>query len=248
MTESTRQIAHEVGPSAAAGDSLLARPPIRILVLEPHQASALGFFFVLSRQPFVEKCVLAANRDEALELARLHRPELAIVELDVFTGYTVGLLRELRPSMRFVMSTRCEASERAARQLGASALLPVGAKAVEIVDAVRAAVEDGSATTRVSSETPSERQPFGLNKWERSVLALLVTGATNREIADELYLSLDSVKKYTTRIYRKLGVRNRVEVVRRINELAQADLRPSAPPEPPGPLTRRGADPQRRRS
>jgi two-component system response regulator DesR len=46
---------------------------------------------------------------------------------------------------------------------------------------------------------------------EAQVLQLLATGATNREIAGELHLSTDAIKKHTSAVYRKLGVRNRTE-------------------------------------
>jgi two-component system response regulator DesR len=45
------------------------------------------------------------------------------------------------------------------------------------------------------------------------VLELLATGATNREIAAQLHLGPDSVKKHAAALYRKLGVRNRTEAV-----------------------------------
>ncbi|MFA9401368.1 MAG: response regulator transcription factor [Acidobacteriota bacterium] len=54
----------------------------------------------------------------------------------------------------------------------------------------------------------------GLSEREMEVLGLVATGATNREIAGQLFLSPHTVKEYTSAIYRKLGVRNRAEAVR----------------------------------
>jgi DNA-binding NarL/FixJ family response regulator len=197
-------------------------PPASVLVIEQHRPSALGYYVVLSREPFVKRCLLAADRDEALSLARKHKPDVAILDVDPFTGSTIVSLRELRPSMQFVLSTRCEQTSLAARQLGASAIVSVGATAPEIVDAVRHAATGGGGGAHHSSLEPSYDTEFDFNERERSVLALLVTGATNQEIALELHLSLDSIKKYATRIYRKLGVRNRVEALRRVDELARS--------------------------
>src|SRR5947207_2480464 len=54
-----------------------------------------------------------------------------------------------------------------------------------------------------------------LSAREREVVGLIATGATNREIADRLFLSPHTIKEYTSSVYRKLGVRNRAEAVKR---------------------------------
>jgi two-component system, NarL family, response regulator LiaR len=64
----------------------------------------------------------------------------------------------------------------------------------------------------------------GLSKRESDVLALLAQGLTNREIAEAMYLSHETVKGYVAQIYSKLGVRNRVEAnrfVHRSGEFAE---------------------------
>jgi DNA-binding NarL/FixJ family response regulator len=58
-----------------------------------------------------------------------------------------------------------------------------------------------------------------LTERERQLLVLISTGATNREIARELNLGPDSVKKNASALYRKLGVRNRTEAARRAIQL-----------------------------
>ena len=58
-----------------------------------------------------------------------------------------------------------------------------------------------------------------LSDREREVLALLATGKQNREIADELYVALDTVKKHVTHIFAKIGATNRTEAIARAREL-----------------------------
>jgi ATP/maltotriose-dependent transcriptional regulator MalT len=58
-----------------------------------------------------------------------------------------------------------------------------------------------------------------LSSREREVLELIGQGATNREIAERLFLSPHTVKDHTTALYRKLGVRNRAEAARRAEQL-----------------------------
>ena len=54
---------------------------------------------------------------------------------------------------------------------------------------------------------------------ELEVLDLIASGATNREIAERLFLSPHTVKEHTSTLYRKLGVRNRAEAVQKAQRL-----------------------------
>jgi two-component system response regulator DesR len=58
-----------------------------------------------------------------------------------------------------------------------------------------------------------------LSPREREVLELIGAGATNREIAERLFLSPHTIKDHTTALYRKLGVRNRAEAARKAEQL-----------------------------
>jgi DNA-binding CsgD family transcriptional regulator len=58
------------------------------------------------------------------------------------------------------------------------------------------------------------RAPAGLTPTERKVAQLVAAGRTNREVAAELFLSVNTVEAYLTRIYRKQGVRSRTELAR----------------------------------
>jgi LuxR family maltose regulon positive regulatory protein len=62
-----------------------------------------------------------------------------------------------------------------------------------------------------------------LSEREREVLRLLAAGRTNREIADELYVSLGTVKAHTHHVFAKLGVRGRTEAAARARELGLLD-------------------------
>jgi len=63
----------------------------------------------------------------------------------------------------------------------------------------------------------------GLSKREREVAALLCRGRTNKEIAAELFLALQTVKDHNYRIFQKAGVRNRTELARRLTSPASGD-------------------------
>ena len=67
---------------------------------------------------------------------------------------------------------------------------------------------------------PKAEQPAPLlTEREREVLDLIAVGSTNREIAEQLYLSPHTVKEHTSALYRKLRARNRAEAVQRAQRI-----------------------------
>jgi DNA-binding NarL/FixJ family response regulator len=116
--------------------------------------------------------------------------------------------------VRVLISGAGRISPSAARAAGASGFVPKEWPAREIAEAVRL-VGRGMTVFRDMEEEPATR----LSEREREVLELIASGATNREIADRLYLSPWTVKEYTGTVYRKLSVRNRAEAVQRAQRL-----------------------------
>jgi DNA-binding CsgD family transcriptional regulator len=63
-----------------------------------------------------------------------------------------------------------------------------------------------------SIQDPTELERYGITPREREIIALICSGRTNQEIADRLFISLATVKDHNHNIFRKTGVRNRVEL------------------------------------
>jgi DNA-binding CsgD family transcriptional regulator len=61
---------------------------------------------------------------------------------------------------------------------------------------------------------------YGITPREREIISLVITGRSNREITDELFISPETVKKHIYNAYRKIGVRNRVQLVNTILDFA----------------------------
>lgn len=190
----------------------LERDPAVVLVIDGHEPSRLGLGLLLQREAWVARCVVAGTLERGAQLARRHRPDVILLDasqLGPFAGSAVATLREARPGAQVVLTAHCATvSIPSPRQVGASAFLPAGASVATILGAVRAALVDEPVHAPAESAEPAGP---ALSQRERDVLALLVTGATNREIAAELFLGPDTVKKHASSLYRKLGVRNRTE-------------------------------------
>jgi DNA-binding NarL/FixJ family response regulator len=196
---------------------------IRPLIVESSAGSRLGLGVLLQRQPWVARCLLASDGLEGGELARRHRPEVALLDVSdagPFVASAVAVLHNAHPPMQIVLTSRCARNLNAPpHQLGAAGFLPPDASAEEIIAAVRGAVLTGSEKQRPRAR-PAPSQ--ALTERERQLLALISTGATNREIANRLHLGPDSIKKNASTLYRKLGVRNRTEAAQRAAELLAA--------------------------
>jgi two-component system response regulator DesR len=193
------------------------------VIQDPHAPSRLGLAGLLRLQPWVRRCDAAADQAGALRLIREHRPHVAVVDLSAsgtFAADHCDALRRAQPGLALVGTSRCGRSSTepsAAADAGVAAWLAADATVREITAAVRAAAEggDGGLAPAVGPRDVAPPTPQ-LTEREAQVLRLLARGATNREIAAELHLGPDAIKKHASAVYRKLGVRNRTEAARRV--------------------------------
>jgi DNA-binding NarL/FixJ family response regulator len=191
------------------GSAPQASRPLRVLVVDSHDASRVGITLMLRRAEGIADCVAAANDERALALAREHRPDVAVIDVSErgpFTEAITAALRRVVPGLRFVLTSHCANSAPAPIQ-GARPGVFVPAEA-----GMRGLVE---AVTEAPGEGEPAAAPTGvlaaLTEREREVLEWIATGFTNREIAARVHLSPETVKKHASTIFRKLGVRNRTE-------------------------------------
>jgi two-component system response regulator DesR len=197
----------------------VAAERLRLLIVDDHAVVHWGFRLLLGQQPWVERTFSAATGEEALALARRHRPHVALV--DLFTGSSSGAeicegLRHAAPGIRVLLISGAGAiSAQAARAAGASGFLTKDQDAAEVIRAVRIVAAGGE----VFAAPPEPGNGLQLSAREREVLEGIAGGATNRQIAAELYLSPHTIKEHTSVLYRKLGVRNRAQAVQKAQQL-----------------------------
>jgi two-component system response regulator DesR len=191
---------------------------LRVLVVDDHDVVHWGFRVLLGEQPWVERCLAARTGDEALRLLATLRPDVALV--DLFLAGESGAdvcdsIRKASPSTRVLLiSGAGRMSPAAARAAGASGFVSKDWDAREVARAVRM-VGSGMTVFEPTAEQPAPM----LSEREREVLDLIAAGSTNREIAEQLYLSPHTVKEHTSAVYRKLQARNRAEAVQRAQRI-----------------------------
>ncbi len=83
--------------------------------------------------------------------------------------------------------------------------------------------QESNAHVRAGEPTKAYQLPEPLSQREQQVLQLLAGGASNQEIAQELVITIDTVKRHVSHIFSKLGVQNRVQAVRQARELSLLD-------------------------
>jgi DNA-binding NarL/FixJ family response regulator len=190
---------------------------LKVLVVDDHDVVQWGFRLLLDKQSWVERCLAAGDRDEAVDICRRVQPEVALVDMLLGSESGAEVCEEIRgvsPATRVLLISGAGViSPFVARSAGASGFISKDWSAVDVVKAVRMV----SLGTEVFADEDALDSP--LSAREQEVLTLIATGSTNKEIAGQLHLSPHTVKEHTSSIYRKLGVRNRAEATRQAQRL-----------------------------
>jgi DNA-binding NarL/FixJ family response regulator len=194
------------------------QPRLRVLVADEQEIVHWGFRSLLTGQDWVERYLSAQTAEEAIELATLHEPHVALV--DVLVGEDSGAalcqrLREVCPRTRVLLMSRGGGiSAQSARAAGAFGSVPKDWTANDLAGATR------MVALGMTVFAPDRDQPGALlSERERQVLHLIAGGSTNREIAERLFLSPHTVKDHTSTLYRKIKAKNRADAIQRAQRL-----------------------------
>jgi two-component system, NarL family, response regulator len=189
------------------------------MLVDDHYLVRVGLANVLGVEPDIEVCAQAESGDEALALHRLHRPDVTVMDLRMAgtDGLTalVSIRRECPGARVIILSNYAGADEiHAALQGGATSYLPKTVGQPELLKAIRLAARGrpyvpAEIAVRLAERLPCEE----LTSREQQVLALVVEGASNGQIASSLGIAGGTVKNHISSIFGKLGVAQRTEAV-----------------------------------
>ena len=197
---------------------------IRVLFVDDHLMVRRGLTAMLSVYDDLELVGETGNAEEAIRLCAELQPDVVLMDLllpDTDGATTTEVIRRQSPSIQVIALTSFEDDELLRRviQAGAIGYLLKNAGADELVAAIRAA-QAGRPTLAPEAmpallHAVAQAAPPGteLTERERAVLALMVKGMSNGAIAEQLTLSLSTIRTHVTNILARLGVATRTEAV-----------------------------------
>lgn len=196
--------------------------PIRLLIVDDHPVvrDGLAGMFAAGKEFMVVG--QAANGAEALQQARLHSPDVVLMDLRMPEMGGVDAIKRLRahdPSISVLVLTTYDNDTDvvAAIEAGATGYLLKDAPREELIRAVRAASRGESALSPVVAGRLAGRvrrsSPATLSARELEIIQLVAGGASNREAAAKLFVSEATVKTHLLHIFEKLGVNDRAAAV-----------------------------------
>ena len=200
---------------------------LRILVVDDHEVVRGGLVALLERRAAFSVVAQVGTVAEAIEAARTYRPDLVIMDIRLPDGSGIEATREIRaenPAIRVLMLTSYPDEEAvfAAIIAGASGYLLKNIRARDLVTALEAVGRGESLLDPAVTEKVLERirriatgryvdDLARLTAQERTILALVAEGQTNKEIAAQVFLSDKTVKNYVSSVLAKLNLHRRAQ-------------------------------------
>jgi len=207
------------------------RGEIRILIADDHPIFRAGLRKLLEARPGFRVLGEAADGEQTLKVARQLQPEVLLLDIRMpkLSGLEVlSELKTLSAQPRTILLTVAVERDQIvqALELGARGIILKNSVTEVLFEGIRSvaagqywvcqeSVRDlAQALLKFAPhpESGERRQEFGLTGREREVIALIVAGFTNKDIADKFAISEQTVKHHVTNIFDKLGVLNRLEL------------------------------------
>jgi len=171
------------------------------------------------------------NGKNALEELSFYQPDVVMMDIQLQDMLGIDVISKIKkdlPKTQFIMCTSFEDDEKVFNSLkaGATGYLVKGESMDKILSSIRDVYNGGapmsfSIARKVLShferKTTDQNECEELTRREIEIVELLSAGLLYKEIADKIFISIDTVKKHVGNIYRKLHVNNKVEAINKFN-------------------------------
>jgi DNA-binding NarL/FixJ family response regulator len=206
---------------------------IRVLIADDHTLFRDGLVALLNSVSEIDVVGTARDGEEAIHLAAELQPDIVLMDLLMPKVNGIEATKNIihsSPHIGVVMLTMFEDDESvfAAMRAGARGYILKGADQEDVLRAIRAVARGEAlfgpsiATRLMDFFTPAASEPPQafpeLTERENEILALIAQGKSNPEIADQLHISLKTVRNHVSNIYNKMQVTDRVQAVLRARE------------------------------
>ena len=194
-----------------------------LVLADRHVLVAEGLGLLLASEDDLDVLDLAHHSGQAIELAAKHQPTVLVLDAELPAGdleETLAAARAAAPATRLLVLTgdAHPATTAAVLAAGADGCLARDCFSRQVATAIRHLAAGGQVPV-AAAEAPAGRDPSGeprvrtLTPREREILGLLVNGHSNRRIAEECFLSLNTIRSHVQNVLVKLGVHSKLEAV-----------------------------------
>lgn len=210
-----------------------ARPTsIRLLIVEAQRLFRQSLKLLLERERDVATVVEATDGREAYRLAMEHKPDIVLLDVDMpdlDVESVATLVRKHLPNARVLLLARYDEDTRlvTAMRAGAFGYILKDADQTDFLRIIRATARGEHVLSPTMPEHFARTVPGALQQThednnirlsrltdrERELLTCAAAGRSNKEIADQLCVSVETVKTHLHHIYQKLSVDGRVEAI-----------------------------------
>jgi NarL family two-component system response regulator LiaR len=207
------------------GQKMTDPAPIRVMLVDDHAVVRSGLSAFLLAYDDFELVGEASSGEQALRLCEQVKPDVVLMDL-VMPGMdgaaATHAIREKCPSIQVIALTSFKEQElvQGALQAGAIGYLLKNVSADELASAIRSAyaglptlAPEAAQALIQATLNPTNRIGFDLTDREHEVLALMVEGLNNNQIAERLVISVSTAKFHVSSILSKLGASTRTEAV-----------------------------------
>jgi DNA-binding NarL/FixJ family response regulator len=203
---------------------LIGGEMIRLVLADDHQVFAEGLGMVLDNEDDVEVLGIAPDGEGALRLVTEHLPDVLLLDAHMPRTDVCEVVRAAKAAAPDTMVVVLSADTRreivdVAIQAGADGFLAKDLTGWQVASVLRKLLAGQTApVTPAMPERPArdpsvELRVRTLSAREREILGLLVNGHSNRRIAEECFLSLNTVRTHVQNVLVKLGVHSKLEAV-----------------------------------
>ena len=188
---------------------------IRILAVDDHALVREGIAVLVGTQPDMTLVAEASNGREAIQQFRTHRPDVTLMDLQMpeMNGFdAIGAIRGEFPDAKIIVLTTYKGDVQILRALkaGAQGYLLKNTFHKELVETIRAVHAGRKALSpEASYEIAEHATDDALTPAEINVLRLIAAGNANKQIADQLKITEETVKSRVKSILSKLGANDR---------------------------------------